>query len=227
MDFACLNESQVETNIKNIAYAMKLHEPKKTFDGTVKPKTEEVTMYGLSNIKKRASKYQLWTCDGQFYFIVIFDAKWSVQHFIGVDWFEHLLDENVVKGDIRPHVYICSAYTLTDSQFDSIPYPLIHVPYRLVELTKLHALTGSPKGFIGMASEYERLETKDKAFNNKEWSDVFSDDVSVIMLNALPGELIRARLIFYDHESVYPEYKIRRVAYTRKRMGQHNTDGLP
>lgn len=88
----------------------------------------------------------------------------------------------------------------------------------------MHPITGSTS--LSYASEYELLETKEKAFNDREYTTILDSDPAVKLVNALPGELIRAKLIFNDKGDVYTTYKIRRVVACRSTLGYFDDSGL-
>lgn len=229
-ELICLNEAQVETNIKNIAHFLKgydgkpLKQPKKVFSGAVKPSEKESVQYNLANVKERAEKYELYECENQFYFIILYSHKFEAQHFIACDWFNHLLKPFVRDDVTRPYVYLCYAHLIKPKQYDSIPLGLLDCPYRLVSLPQMHPITGSDS--LSYASEYELLDTKDKAFNDRDYTTIFDSDPAVKLVNALPGELIRAKLIYNDKGDIYTTYKIRRVVSTRSTLGYFVESGL-
>ena len=229
-ELICLNEEQVETNIKNIASFLRgydgkqLKQPKRVFSGVIKPSEKESVQYKLANVKERAEKYELYESENQFYFIVIYSHKFEVQHFIACDWFNHLMKPFVRDERERPYVYLCFAHLIKPKQYDSIPLGLLDCPYRLVSLTQMHPITGSSS--LSYASEYELLETKEKAFNDREYATILDSDPAVKLVNALPGELVRAKLIYNDKGDIYTTYKIRRVVATRSTLGYFDGSGL-
>ena len=118
-------------------------------------------------------------------------------------------------------------HRIKDAEFDRIPTNLLKCPYRLVRLTKLHPITGSPNGIEGFATEYELLkDEKPISFNNKKYPYIFDYDPGSIIVNALPGELVRAKLFYNDKGCVYTEYKIREVLRSKTRLGQFDNSGL-
>lgn len=219
----CLTEEQVLTNIKNIAKCLKVKEPKRVFHGTVKPTEKELVQYNLANVKERAELYELYESENEFYFIVMYAHRFQEQHFIACDWFNHLIKPFARVEQERPRVYLCFAHLIKRSQYDSIPLGLLDCPYRLVSLTEMHPITG---GEFSYASEYELLDTKDNAFNDRDYTKILDSDPAVKLVNALPGELIRAKLIYNDKGNVYSTYKIRRVVATRTTLGYFDGSGL-
>lgn len=227
----CLNEQQIETNIKNIANCMKLTGKLiKRFSGSLKISKEEATKLDISFISQndRPEAYHLYEIEDEFYFLVISSHKFGVNQFIGCDYFDHLIKPFAKENNLdRPKVYIMIAYTIKDTEFDRIPTNLLKCPYRLVRLTKLHPITGSSNGIEGFATEYELLKyEKPISFNNKKYPYIFDYDPGSIIVNALPGELVRAKLFYNDKGCVYTEYKIREVLRSKTRLGQFDNSGL-
>ena len=221
----CLTHEQVETNIKNMCKIMCLKNPKKLFSGKIKPKFEEIEQYNLANLKERAECYELWECENEFYFIVVYSNKFDSNYFKACDWFNHLFKDFVMKVD-RPKVYLCYAFVLSKRQYLSIPQGLLKCPYRLVGIPDIHPLTGSPNGLDSYVLSYELLDTKDKAFNGKDFPDIKASDPGVKIVNALPGELIKVKCLYSDRGNVYTTYKIRRVRSTRNEIGNFDKSGI-
>ena len=223
----CLTHEQVQTNIVNMAEIMKLPKPTIVFKGKVKPKPEEVTKYKLRNLKETAEEYELWECEDKFYFIVIYSNKFEEQFFLACDWFNHLFKPFVFeKGIDRPKVYLCYATVINNKMYKQIPQGLLQCPYRLVGIPDVHTLTGSPNKLDSYIISYELLDTKDKAFNGKEYSDILASDPGVKIVNALPGELIRVKMIYSDKGNVFTTYKIRRVKSTHSKLSFHDKSGV-
>lgn len=221
-----LTEDQVHTNIRNIANAMRLPEPKSIFKGKIKPTAEEVAKYSLNVLKNKADEYELLECENAFYFIVIYSKKFDVQYFLSIDWFDHLLKPFVKENAERPKVYVCCSAIISDNDYDSIPLHLLKCSYRLCPLQYLHPITGSKNGFEGYCLNYELLNTREKAYNGKEWPEIRDCDPAVKLVNALPGDLIRTQQLFSDKGNCYTTYEIRRVIPWRERLSLHPESGI-
>lgn len=226
----CLNESQVETNLKNICQLMRLKGSiKKRLSGPLKVSQEDVSKYHLNAIapKDRAESYSLYEVPGEFYFIVIYAHEFQVKNFLACDYFNHLIDEYARKDVERPLVYLCHAHDLQQAEIDKIPIGLLDCPYRLVSLAKLHPITGSPNGLEGFVKDYKLLKgEKAISFNNKHYPFVLSNDPAVKLVNALPGEIIRAKQMYCDKGCAYYEYKIREVKRSKTSLGQFDDSGI-
>ena len=222
----CLSKSQVKTNILNMAKLMKLPKPEIVFSGKLKVKQDDIDKYNLNTVKERADCYELWESKDKFYFLVIYSNKFEAQYFVACDWFNHIFKDFVRKEVDRPKVYLCYAFVLSKKQYKTIPMNLLNCPYRLIEIADVHPITGSPNGCDTIIMDYELLETKEKAFNGKEYSDILTSDPIVKVLNALPGELIRAKMIFSDKGNVFTTYKIRRVKLDKTKVGMFDKSGV-
>lgn len=220
-----LTEEQVHTNIENLCSILKLPKPTTIFKGKVKPSDTDITRYNLNVVKEHADEYELLECKDKFYFIVIYSSKFNVGHFVGIDWFNHLLNKDIISG-IRPAVYVCPALVITDKEYDEIPAHLLKCSYRLVPIQCIHPITGSKQGLDGYCLKYERLETTEKAYNNREWPEMKDSDPGVKLTNALIGELVRCEQLYSDKGNCYSMYKIRRVVKNRCRLGAHPESGL-
>ena len=228
-DLICLNESQVETNLNNICKLMRLKgNLKKLFSGELNIKKDDITKYHLNDIspKNKANSYSFYEVPNEFYFIVIYGEDFRPEHFLACDWFNHLINDFARKDVERPLVYLCCAYELQQAKFDKIPIGLLDCPYRLVSLTQLHRITGSPNGLEGFVIDYKLLKgEKAISFNNKSYPYITNEDPVVKIVNALPGELIRAKQV-YDDGCVYTEYKIRVVKPSKTTLGQFDASGI-
>lgn len=225
VEITCLTHEQVLTNIKNMAKLMKLTEPKKIFSGKIKPTREDIEMLNLKNVKERAEEYELFECEDQFYFIVIYSPKVEIQYFEACDWFEHLLKPFVYKTH-RPKVYICYAMIMDQTKYKTIPRKLLSCPYRLVGIDRIHTIIGSNDGLNSFITDYELLEEKEKSFNDRDFPLILDSDPVVKILNALPGELIRAKLLRNDKGHIFTTYEIRRVTNTKGSLGFFDKSGL-
>lgn len=204
---------------------MKLPKPELKFQGPLKITKDDIARYNLNGISSDADSYELWECKDQFYFIVVYATKIEVKNFIACEWFNHLF-KDFVKGVDRPKVYLCSAATIDKNKYSKIPTHLLKCPYRFVIIPKLHPITGSKSGLNSYILEYELLDTKDRAFNNRDYSEILASDPVVKIVNALPGELIRYKYIASDAGNVFSAYKIRRVTETRTKLGYFDGSGL-
>ena len=221
----CLTHEQVKTNITNVATIMKLPKPELKFQGELKISKDDIARYNLSGIDASAECYELWECKDQFYFIVVYAHSVEIKYFVACEWFNHLFKNFVYDVD-RPKVYLCSAFTIDKTKYSKITTGLLKCPYRFVIIPKIHPLTGSINGLNGFISQDELLETKDRAFNNRDYSEILASDPAVKIVNALPGELIRVKYIASDAGNVFSAYKIRRVTSTRTRLGYFDGSGL-
>ena len=221
----CLTPEQVKTNICNIAEIMKLPKPELKFQGPLKISKDDATKFNIINTSTDADSYELWECKDQFYFIVVYATKVAVKNFMACEWFNHLF-KDFVHGVDRPKVYVCSAHTIDKKNYSKIPTRLLNCPYRFVIIPKVHPITGSKHGLNSFVLEYELLDTKDRAFNNRDYSEILASDPVVKIVNALPGELIRYKYIASDTGNVFSSYKIRRVTATRTKLGYFDGSGL-
>lgn len=226
----CLTTEQIETNIKNIMKSMKLTGKLiNRFSGPLNITKDKAIQLNISVIhpEDRPKAYHLYEVENEFYFLVISSDKFGINQFIGCDYFNHEI-KDFARGKIdRPKVYLMIGYTIKDSEFDKIPTGLLNCPYRLVRLTKLHPITGSVNGFDGFATEYELLkDEKPISFNNKKYPFIYDYDPGALIVNALPGELVRAKLFYNDKGCIYTEYKIREVFRSKTRLGQFDGSGL-
>ena len=226
----CLNEWQVEVNLNNIIKLMRLKGSlKKLSSGPLKISAEDNNKYNLRGIpnKDRAKSYSFYEVPGEFYFIVIYAHEFQTKHFLACDWFNHLIKDYAKKDVERPLVYLCCAYDFSSTEFDRIPTGLLDCPYRLVQLPKLHPITGSPNGLEGFVKDYELLKgEKAISFNNKQYPFVLNNDPALKLVNALPGELIRVPQLYCDKGCAYEEYKIRVVKRSKTTLGQFDESGL-
>lgn len=222
----CLTHEQVKINLFNIAEIMKLPKPELKFSGELKISKDDIVKYNLSGVTNNADCYELWECKDKFYFIVVYAQTIEIKNFTACDWFNHMF-KDFVKGVNRPKIYLCSAFTIDKSKYAKIPTRLLKFPYRFVIIPKIHPITGSKDGLNSYVMEYELLkESPDKAFNNRDYSEILASDPVVKITNALPGELIRYKYIANDAGNVFTSYKIRRVTSTRTRLGYFDGSGL-
>lgn len=212
--FVCLTEEQVLWNLNNVVSIMKLPKMEKKFDGQIKDK-------GV----KSADKYQLFECKNEFYFLVVYARKFNIKYFEACKHFESSFDNFVKKSD-RPKVYLCSAFVIKKKDYKALTQELLSVPFRFVRLTKIHPLTGSPTPLHAHVRSYERLETKEKAPNGNDFPIILDSDPAVILVNALPGELIRYKEVIIDNGKPYTQYKIRRVLNTRSSIMSLDASGV-
>lgn len=212
-DIICLTEEQVLTNLNNLVEIMKLPKIVKVYDG--KPKTQY----------KTASRYQLFESKDEFYFIVVYSDNFNIQYFQACEFFEKDFKDFVKEPD-RPKIYICSAFTIPKTYYKLLPSNLIKYPFRFVKITDLHPIIGSKNLLPAHIKSYELLNTKEKAFNNKDFPVILDSDPVVKILNALPGELIRCHEIIVDNWKPYTQYKIRRVVSTKSSIKDLPNSGL-
>ena len=226
----CLNETQVETIITNVSKLMRLKGvPKKLFSGELKLSQNDIKEFNLSSYspKNLAEKYALYEVPDEFYFVIVYAHEFKTSYFQACEWFNHLF-KPFVRGTIeRPLVYLGYAFEMNQNDFDKLPIKLLDCPYRLVSLPQLHHVVGSPNGLEGFVKDYELLKgEKAISFNNKRYPLITNEDVAVKLVNALPGEIIRAKQLYNDKGSVYAEYKIREVVRSKTTLGQFDSSGI-
>ena len=238
-----MNEDQVKTCIDNLASIMKLKALKLIHNGEVNPNQAEITKYNLREVGEYADKYQLFEAPDEFYFLVVYSEKFNQSYVMNCDWFDHIFKPFVYDVD-HPKVYICTNIELTEKEYNSIPMGILKCPYRFVMLTDLYPVIGSEGGLKASVIEYELLDKasleKDKttelmydengfhalSFSHKLFPKIQAGDVAVKLVNALPGELIRVRIILNDNFSPYTEYQIREVESHRETIGFMDPSGL-
>lgn len=209
----CLTNEQVINNLNNLTKILKLPKLEKIYEG--KPKV----------VSKLANNYELYECKNEFYFIVVYADNFNIQYFQACKFFETMMGDFVKTVD-RPKIYLCSAFTISKTNLKSLTMNIMSVPFRFVLLTQLHPLIGSKDFLHAHIVSYELLDTKENAFNNKDFPIILDSDPAVKLVNALPGELIRYKEIIADNSKPYTQYKIRRVHSTRSSIKEIDSSGI-
>lgn len=204
---ACtLTPKQVEWNLNNLFTVLR-----------VKPKQ-------TSEVKTKAGSTIRMLVDGSSFAAIVLQAD-----LFDIRDYEELKGMNdrvhpFGNGE-RPNVYVCISTRLLEREYARIP-PLFDVPYRIVVLASIHPITGSPNGLAGFVMDYERLETKERAFNGRDYAEICDNDPAVKITNALVGDLIRAKVLYNDSGNCYTQYRIRRVRSNVQTTANHLESGL-
>lgn len=204
---------------------------------------ENIKKYDLPKITKFAEYYTLYegvTGDGlTMFFIVIETNKFDKQNLIAVSFYWHFIQDKVVKvqapsieadgtiktSNVRPQVYICPAFVVTDAMMrQHIPTDLLPCYYRFAPLTEMYPLIGSANGIGGLTFNYVR-RPYEKLYDGREYPIVYDNDPIVKIMNAMPGELITCdRIIFEAHP--YQEKHTRVVVATNSTVDTITASGL-
>lgn len=238
-----MTEEQVKTCIENLVQIMRLKPLKLIHDGEVSPDPAEITKYNLREAGDYADKYQLFESPDEFYFLIIYAKKFSQSYILNCDWFDHIF-KPFVYGVSHPKVYLCINIELSEKEYNSIPMGILKCPYRFVVLPDLYPVIGSEGGLKASVISYERIDREElmkdntieivsnehgehpKTFSHKFFPKIQAGDVGVKLVNALPGELIRVRIILNDNFSPYTEYQIREVESHRESISFMDPSGL-
>lgn len=163
--------------------------------------------------------------------IVFFDRDYSRGGLLGCEYFNKYFDvDESLKKVARPHVYIVTNVDVTGNKIATIPEGLVSVPYRFVCLTRIYPILYTPMSMKAstrtLSANYERLETREQAFNDRDFPKVFDSDPMAIIVNAVPGELIRYTATTLDGFTPYSEVRIRRVTKTKSTIGSISDSGI-
>lgn len=167
-----------------------------------------------------------------FYILVVFfDRDYSRGGLLGCEYFNKYFDvDESLKKVVRPHVYIVTNVDVTGNKIATIPEGLVSVPYRFVCLTRIYPILYTPMSMKPstrtLSANYERLETREQAFNDRDFPKVFDSDPMAIVVNAVPGELIRYTATTLDGFTPYSEVRIRRVTKTKSTIGSISDSGI-
>lgn len=229
MSSIVLNDEQVEGTIRPLAKYLRLtSKPEVLYDGPIRYTTEEITKYGLTELKKIGKNYKLIRYSEPFYFIIVNCIRFNRNAFTACEYFNHFIQD--VKSVDRPKVYIMTDTSVSDSQFKQISSNLVNVPYRFVPLKRIYPLLYSPSDSLPMARtltfDYELLGPKVKTFNHREWPLIKDSDPVSIIVNALPDELIRVKRTILDEMTPYTEFEIRQVYKTKNNVGDLADSGI-
>lgn len=229
-----LTEDQIQGTIIPLATTLGLSEKKEIlFNGPIIYKREIVEKYKLHEYSGIAKKYILEKYEDSekkpFYFLILISPTYTKKSFLACEFFNHFLED--VKTSDRPRVYVLPNFFISDANFKKISSNIVNVPYRLVPIDKIYPILYTPQNLkISsqrlMTYNFERLNTKEKTFSNLEWPLIRDSDPISLVVNALPGELIRCKRTILDGMSPYSEFEIRRVYKTKSDIGEIADSGV-
>ena len=227
-----LSKEQIEGTLGPLARILGLNDkPKVIHDGPIKYSKSDAEEYGIHEYGSIAKQYKLEQYTDKngesFYFLIVVAPAFKKNTFLACEYFNHFLTD--VKKVSRPHVYILPNFEISDSLFKKINSNIVSVPYRLVPIQKIYPLLFTPKGVEMnrlMTYDYELLQTKEMTFSNLDWPLIKDSDPGAIIVNALPGELIRCKRTILDGMTPYSEYEIRRVYKTKNDIGEIADSGV-
>ena len=229
-----LTDQQIVGTLIPLANILGLSKDKEILhDGPIRYKREIVEKYQLHEYSTIAKHYRLerYTDSNHrsFYFLTIISPTYTKNAFLACEFFNHMIED--AKESDRPRVYILPSFFISDANFKKIASNIVSVPYRLVPIDKIYPLLYTPPDLkISsqrlMTYSFERLEAKEKTFSNLEWPLIRDSDPVSLIVNALPGELIRCKRTTIDGMSPYSEYEIRRVYKTKSDIGEIADSGV-
>lgn len=224
----CLTTEQIDTVINNMFTILKLSNKKEIFRGKPVFSRENEEKYKLPHITKFANNYVVYEgkleSDAYMYIITIEADKFDKLNISACSWFYHLFEQNIDKSSLRPQVYICPAFVVTDTMLLHLPLNVIPCAYRFMSLAEAYPLIGSKNHLYGLTFDY-KIVPYEESYNKRKYPIIFNSDIIVKILNALDGELIMCRRIMYD-TSPYGEYTIRQVQSTMTDINVIDLSGI-
>jgi hypothetical protein len=228
----CLSKEQIKLTLNNWMDVLNLSNPK-IIKSEHNPEFSQETMqkYGLPHITKFADWYQLIRAEDAnkkpYFFFVIEATRFDKLFLSAIIGYWHLIKEEVeasVDPEGRPHIFVCPAYVVTESMMIHTPISLIPHMYRFVSLCEIYPRLGSEKPF-GFVSELQLLPKSTKARTGYEFAEIYDNDVDVIIVNGLPGEVLKCRRVLFEGVP-YSEFYYRRIISTVSNIKGMNQNGI-
>lgn len=178
----------------------------------------DIVKYGIIKCNRAALHYRLYSAEtskfGEMYFIILEADGYDREQIISAAYYYKLIGSKRLEQSSRPLVYICTSYSMTESNVATTSQRVIPCMFRLVALPSLYPMLGSPNGLFGMTYDYRLLnKPTEDIFNGRSYSVVPDDDVMVIVLNGLPGEIMQYKRVLFEG-SPYGEYYRRQIEST-------------
>lgn len=225
----CLTEKQINTVLDHWWTVLGLTSHKKLYDGKPVFSAENEKKWNLPHLTKFADHYMLWECKGDsditFYFIILEATRFDKVNIQACIWFSHYFEDTVYQTQtVRPEVFICPAYVITDAMLIHVPVNILPCMYRFVPLPVIYPMLGGRNSIFSMTYDYILIDPSD-VDNPKKYSLILDSDVAVKILNAIPGDIIQCKRVLFE-VSPYGEFYRRIVTSTVTDVSEMAKSGI-
>jgi hypothetical protein len=225
-----LNELQIITTLTNLCLVRKLSPPELMFSGKPEFGQDTITKYNLVKITKFADNYRLYkaSSDSHTEYFIIVENKGSFvkEHINACVWFYHIFIKSDPHHDDDPFpkITIMTAFVTTTKIISHVKENIMPCKYRFISMPMIYPRIGSRTQIFGLAYDLELIDYVALP-NGREYPLIYDDDIDVLILNGLVGQLVKCKRIFNDG-SPFSEYSIRQIIEVRKTLDVIPKSGL-
>ena len=228
-----LTEEQIKTTLNNLWDLRKVKLEKKIFQGKPIFSKEIMTKYKYKHYTKFADNYEIFQCKSKVdghneIYITVETDHYDKQNLLAISGFEHLITEFITESCnyVRPTINICLCFVLTKAMKKHIPTEIFANTafVRVFSLCSIYPMLGSKNKQFGLTFDY-KLYPYEKAYNDKDYTEISSGDPMVIALNGLPGELVVCSRILFD-TTAYKDIQIRKIVDKIKNLSTVSKSGI-
>ena len=233
----CLSKEQIKTTMDNYVKVNKLKNVKIIDQGKPVFSRENEAKYNMPHITMFADNYTVYstvatdprTNKEYNLFIIVIEATKFNKLFVSATIYyyrKHIeanIDPNGFNG--RPQVILAPAFRVTDQMTSHIPINILPCLYRFVSIVEFYPMIGSKNGLFGLSREYEILPYT-PMYNGRDYPVIFDYDPMAKLLNALPGDIVKAKICRSEGFSVYDEWYFRKVESTNNDVGVIAPSGI-
>ena len=221
----CLTKEQIKTTMTNYAKVNNLKDVKILEQGKPTFSKETEAKYNMPHITMFADNYTLYqstatdpiTQKPYNLFIIVIEATKFNKLFISASIYyyrKHIEGHINVNGfNGRPQVILAPAFRVTDQMTTHIPINILPCLYRFVSIVDFYPMIGSRNGLFGLSRDYEVIPYE-PLYNGRDYPIIYDYDPIAKLLNALPNDIIKAKICRAEGFSVYDEWYFRKVVST-------------
>lgn len=224
----CLTKTQIDNTLNNWFNILNIKERKIIAQGKPVFSKENEEKWNLQHITKFADNYTVYRCIDKNniinIFIIIETNKFDKLNISACCWYYHLFEDDIDRSLLRPQIFICPAFVVTEIMLLHVPINIIPCRYRFVSLCELYPLIGSSNELYGLTYDYKIVENVE-TYNGRVYSIMYDKDPVVKMLNALPGDIVEYKRVMFEG-SPYTENYRREVVSTMNDVNVISPSGL-
>ena len=221
----CLTKEQIKTTMDNYVKVNKLTNVKILESGKPVFSKETEAKYNMPHITMFADNYTVYSTTATdplskkpySLFIIVIEATKFNKLFVSatIYFYKKHIEGNINPDGFngRPQVILAPAFRVTEQMTTHIPINILPCLYRFVSIVDFYPMIGSKNGLFGLSRDYEVIPYQ-PMYNGRDYAIIFDYDPMAKMLNALPNDIIKAKICRAEGFSVYDEYYFRKVEST-------------
>ncbi len=241
----CLTPEQIKTTLTNWFKILHVNSYEVLSEGKPVFSKENEEKWKLPHITKFADRYTLYRCvtevpkphddykevqQPKVLFIITLETnKFDKLNISACIWYYHLFEKELDHTLERPQVFICPTFVVTDTMTLHVPTNVFPCLYRFISLCEMYPMIGSRTGMFGMTWDYKNVVNKDGnkivPDNGREYSTIYSFDLIVKVLNALPHDIIQCKSV-RNEGTAYGQYDRREVIDTTNDINIISPSGI-